>query len=1163
MTIDHTSESFLKTIQVQTVVADPGCSAWVSANAGSGKTHVLTNRVIRLLMGDGDKVPGARPASILCITYTKAAAAEMQSRLYRTLGEWALMDDALLMETLKSRLGPDLLYPPLADVRRLFARALDAPGGLRIQTIHSFCESLLRKFPLEAGILPGFSVLEDAEIEAIQDDLLLEMAMDAASHPDRTPLDDLLNIYGSLDEIKSFISKRQISINAGAAKDELLKHFDLNRDETVEDIKRCTLESIDQRFMRDLEKVYNEFSDKYAGSGRKYDQQVQFALSWLERDKDDVHELFERATNLWVTTEGEPYTEKYCAGNEHVRSSVPGYQESFCKLSQLFAEAARKIHAFSIIERTDQIHQVAHEFQKRYKQVKKIRQVLDFDDLISSTAELLKNCSEDWVRYKLDQGISHILLDEAQDTGADQWGVVKNIALSSPQKNTDRTLFVVGDKKQSIYSFQGADARLFDQERELLSSALEKMPYREESLFLSFRSALPVLRVVDELFRGQAGEGVVDQSGDEHAPAKSQLKGCVELWPLVRKDEKEDPDLWALPLDAVSVVHPYRKLSNIIADDIVSFVESGTLTNSKGHPRPVRYGDIMILCQRRTGIFPEIVRTLAIRGIPNGGTDRVQLVEDVVVQDLRSTLRFAVNHDDDLSLAEILKSPFGMFTEDELFVVAYGRQSSLWMALKSAACEGPLALKAAAIIVRIENAERIGRRLGAFSFLSAWLDEGQPAGRQLIRQRIGKASDDAIDELLGEALSFDTAYPRTLNGFLAHLENLGGDVKKELGDEDDVVRLMTVHGAKGLEAPVVYLPDASYVPTIKASSVIIPGKNRTEDISVFVPSKTNHPVIDEHKDVLKQRELQEYRRKLYVAATRAEQRLVICGTESGRTSKNFETPDDAAAEKAPAEASWYGLARQAFARLEEVSEKSCAWRNDLPMLLHGELPGVTPARDDKGMTYTEIDIPPWLFDPAEKETVPTVSFPSALDGSEEITPPISSVTDEGELARARGIAIHRLLEWLPGRAMSECPSLANSILDRDWPEIDPAIRAEWQREVLNILTNDAFGDVFGERSAAEVSLRGIVKGQLYSGQVDRLVITQDEIQIVDYKTMRQAPPNAAAVASALLRQMAIYRALLKQQFADRPVKAAILWTAEPRLMALDEDLLLRTLETIS
>ncbi|MEM9233105.1 MAG: 3'-5' exonuclease, partial [Pseudomonadota bacterium] len=726
---------------------------------------------------------------------------------------------------------------------------------------------------------------------------------------------------------------------------------------------------------------------------------------------------------------------------------------------------------------------------------------------------------------------------------------------------------VVGDKKQSIYSFQGADARLFDTERNRMEEVAASHPYREESLFLSFRSSPSVLDTVDALFEGEAGHGLYGKTRDTHAPAKPELPGAVELWPLVRRPEKEEADLWTLPVDASGATHPHRRLSQEIARDIEDFMSHGTVVDKDGHPRRLRYGDIMILCQRRTGIFPEIVRTLALRKIPNGGTDRVKLKDDVAVKDLLAALRFATSHSDDLSLAEVLKSPFGGFTDEDLYTLAYDRGSSrLWARLRDAQNDTSFGEQCTDIVARLEAAEEAGRRLGAFAYLSSLLEEGQPNGRYLLRQRLGDASDDALDELMSEALAFDSQNPRTLNGFLAHLEGLSTDIKKEFGEESDVVRVMTVHGAKGLEAPVVYLADAGYLSRPRYDGIPLLDQGEEDGLFIRAPSGLKHPVIEEGKAYLRDREMQEYRRKLYVAATRAEQRLVICGTESGRMSGKYDTPDDAAMDKPAVEASWYGLAMQAYDRVaSRVATKPCPWREDMDIriIAGGKVPssGKVDAVVTSGEQVTTP--PPWLFTSAEREASPTVYFPSSYDEEDEgpVLPP-RGVGDEPS-PRQRGLAIHQLLELLPSLPADQWAKAADRLLARQAAEQAEAVRDRWRDEALAVLRDPAFGEVFGPEGQPEVALRGRLGDRVYAGQVDRLLVKPDEILVVDYKTMRPPPHDPAAVPPGILRQMAIYRSLLAKRFPDRPVQAAILWTYSPRLMPLPEELLVEAIETIA
>ncbi len=1167
MAIDRSTDDFRRTEAIQTSVSDPQLSAWVSANAGSGKTHVLTNRVIRLLMGDGAELKGANPASILCITYTKAAAAEMQARLFRTLGEWALMSNEELQAALAARLGPDVAAPDLSEVRRLFARALDAPGGLRIQTIHAFCESLLSRFPLEAGLLPGFSVLEEAETEGLRQRIASDFAQGVEHAEWREDFLALLDHFGNVAQVMEMLSHRREHEEPDETV--ILSRLGLKPGGDEASIVADALHSASPAYLSDLEQAHDELVHEYGDKPRqKFDLQSAVARKIKGASPEELPGLFDEAIAAWLTAKKEMPAERTCGGNEFVRARVRDYKAHTLEFCEHLSIAHAQCEGLKILKLNASLIRMRKEYEKRYKAFKEARGALDFDDLIEHSAHLVETHHDDWIRFKLDQGISHLLLDEAQDTGARQWAVINSLRDGFWDREAGahpRTAFVVGDKKQSIYSFQGADARLFEKEKSRMGEATGEHPFEEQTLFLSFRSARTVLDTVDAMFEGDAGSGLYEDERELHAPAKPDLAGQVELWPLFRKPEREDPDLWVLPVDAEGPQHPNRALAEAIATDIEHYVRTGVVTDKEGHARRPTYGDIMILCQRRTGVFPEIVRTLALKGIPNGGTDRVKLLEDVAVQDLSAALRFAVNHEDDLSLAEMLKSPFGRFTEEELFSLAYDRKGRLWAALLSARGETPLGQKAADIVARISAAEEAGRRFGSFAFLSVLLEGGTPTGRYLLRQRLGDASDDALDEIMNEALEFDVKSPRTLNGFLAHLQGLTSDIKKEFGDEADMVRIMTVHGAKGLEAPAVYLADANFKPGARYEDIPLLKDDDEDGVFIRLPSGVTHPAAEAGKDSLKSREMQEYRRKLYVAATRAEQRLVICGIEAGRRSEKT-TPDEAAAAKPPLEASWYGLASQAFDRSQGIEERACGWREDLPIRLRrGGKPALLKEEAGKDRAADAVIAPEWLFAAVPPEASPTVYFPSSLDEEDDgpVYPPRRGVAAQaGPSPRARGLVIHQLLEILPALPPEAWEEAADRLLTLHAAEETDETRTAWRDEVLAVLRDPAFGDVFGPDGQAEVALRGQLGGRDYAGQVDRLLVSDGKVLVVDYKTMRPPPATPEAAPQGILRQMAIYRALLVRLFPAHQVEAAILWTYTPRLMPLSPELLDRTLESI-
>lgn len=1157
--IDFNHPDVRDTIARQYTASAPHLSAWVSANAGSGKTHVLTQRVIRLLIGDEERgLPAAAPDKIVCITYTKAAAAEMSERLFQRLSSWALADDVTLAKELASVAGGDLSAMALSRSRKLFAQALETPGGLKIQTIHSFCEGILRRFPAEAGVLPGFTVLEEAEQTALMDVAMAEGATSTDAGL-ATAYQTLFSHIGDESARRGLI--REAMKGEPGTPSMARRVYGLPGVGGVDDWKTACLRAISPGDIRQLAAV-----SSLAGETDR----VKIATLGRLLDEPASPSLFNDVAGAWLNADWKKA--KPSKGNKHVRVPCPEYQEIFARIIDALFDTVCAIKGLPRYELSQALSLIGQQVRKRIATAKEARGSLDFDDIIHRTRDLLRDVGGEWVMYKLDQGIDHILLDEAQDTGAAQWDVIEAFVqefIAMAGEGRRRTTFVVGDKKQSIYSFQGADARLFTEKRDLMRTAIgETMPFEDVPMALSFRSSQAVLDVVDATFVGRAGDGVLaeDEAAEaQHKAARVGAAGSVSLWPYLPKPVADDGEYWNLPVDSGGRRSPERQLADHICRDIQS-----RLSAEQSRRTP---GDVLILCQRRSRQFHEILSALGRHGIPTAGADRVALRDDVAVRDMLAMLRFLSNKEDSLSLAELLRSPLYSWTEESLFELAHGRGArSLWSALRHRAAEGEGATAEAdrRVVAEIDGAERVALEEGPYALLAHVLREGQPSGVQRFRRRLGMASDEALEELLNEAIEFEARAPRTTQGFLAHLERLTTDVKKDSGAAGDVVRVMTVHGAKGLEAPLVYLADATFKPEPRENTApnVQADHPDAPDWLVLSGSKTfDSEMVAAARAARQARGMEEYRRLLYVALTRAADEAVICGIQTKSTPKEAsgESPVD------PTTATWHALVGQAMQRLSSSVQDTACLFSDVPIRVyatgvspHPETPtapaaaALAPARQEVG---GGAELPAWLDAPRPAEAAKTIVFPSHdEDGSAQpgdaglgpVWPPRLASADR-VTARRRGTLIHRLLEVLPNHPLDQREGFAEALLSGLAGDLSPEIRKGYAAEALRVLNDPVFEAAFRPGGREEVSLRGRVGGKTYSGQVDRLWVGEDEVLVIDYKTHRPPPEDIGGVSVAIKNQMRIYAALLGQIYPGRAVRAALLWTHAPRLMMLPQD----------
>ncbi|WP_198371471.1 double-strand break repair helicase AddA [Roseomonas rosulenta] len=1137
----------------QSRASDPAASAWVEASAGSGKTKLLTDRVLRLLLA------GVEPGRILCLTFTKAAAAEMATRLARALGGWATAEDAALTAALATLTGRAPDDAERRAARALFVRVLEQPGGMRISTIHAFAQSLLRAFPLEAGLAPQFAVVEDQEARAM---LARERESVLAGAPDRAALDHLARlvpptrfaeVVGTLAATRGRLL-RAVDARQGLAGLEgaLARALGLAPGEATEDaVLHAACIGVGAGVPRAgaLLRASGNANDQARGAE---------IAAWLARDETARAAHWEEWRGLLLTRENEP---RKRFATQKAGADAPFIQDALTAEAERVQAAEQARAAARVLAATMALLAIGTPVLRRYEAAKARAGMLDYDDLIRGAERLLEDPGSAWVLFKLDGGLDHVLLDEAQDSNPDQWGIVRALTgeffAGEGARETGRTIFAVGDVKQSIYGFQGADAEGFARERAHYGEVVRRagLEFRPVPLDVSFRSTAPVLALVDAVFAGgEAREGVV--AGDaalRHYADRAGQAGSVELWPLLQVDAAEAAPAWAAPETPVDGAGAAPRLASLIAARIRWMLDHETLPArvergaDQPEGRPVRAGDILVLLRSRArgGFLAALVRALKDLGVPVGGVDRMVLAEQIAVQDLLALADVLLLPEDELTLAALLKSPLVGLQEDELLALAQPRAGSLWGAL--AAHRGAQT--------------RFGRVADWIAALMARADFATPhaifadvlggpgpldprAGRARMLARLGPDAADPMDEFLNAALEHERAHPPSLQGFVHRLRQGGAEVKREAEGAGDAVRIMTVHGAKGLQAPIVFLPDTTGAPPDRAALRWL-----EDDLPAWAPKQEGFAAaaLSDRREADREAEAREQHRLLYVALTRAEDRLIVCGWQGRK-----DVPAGC----------WYRLVEQGFTRLEGAEEHAFEGPPDMfaPDAVARRLavaqaapPRVEdPPRAPAAMTA----LPGWARVPARQEAPEGAIAPSALPGEEETpaAPPRPSDDPRGVRFR-RGRLVHALLQHLPDHPPAAREDVARRFLARPGHGVDAAEQAAVLAEVMALLDAPLVAAALGPGSLAEAPLAGRVGGRLIAGQVDRLLVAPDRVLVLDYKTNRPPPTDVAAVAPLYLRQMAAYRALLRAAFPGRRVECALVWTYGARVMALPDALL--------
>ncbi len=1116
----------------QLKASDPAGSVWVAANAGSGKTYVLVRRVVRHLL------EGTPPGAILCLTFTKAAAATMANRVFGLLSEWVQKDDAALSLELEAIEGKKPSPARLKTARRLFAEALETPGGLKIQTIHAFCERVLHLFPFEANVPSQFTILDERASTELMMQARTEILVAAAADPSG-PLGralDHLSILGADSTITELIDE------ALKERAHLLAMMQVDGQQLALDLRAIlgvlegeTLESLEEEEITATHLPVSEWRS-IAAEIRHLSQS---ANDLKTAEKLEISALDPRLhlglyRSIFLTTDDDKKADKSIL-TQKVSKPRPDLMAQFLQEAERLHALVQRRRALHLYQGTLATLVIAQAVMARVEQAKNRRGALDFDDLITRTHALIKGSAQ-WVLYKLDQSIDHILVDEAQDTSPAQWEIIKVLVEEftsgqSARGSRNRTIFVVGDEKQSIYSFQGADPRYFDEMRSHFArrfktsgGAFERVPLKH-----SFRSTAEILTVVDRVFsEDNARRGLsADDVTPVHEAARAGAPGIVEIWPPSRGEKKTLPTSWELPVDAPLPGNAENRLSQRIANHIRLWLDRGETLPARD--TPIRPGDILILVRSRGRLFNAIIRALKRANIPVAGADRLVLNDHIAVQDLLALGDVLITPQDDYALAAILKSPLFGLDDEDLIRFAPGRHGTLEEALQQARPDIAETLAAWRREALSETPATFYTRILA-----------RDGRRKAFLARLGSEANDALDEFIAMALAYEQQDWGSLAGFLHFMRAAETQVKRDMDHARDEVRVMTVHGAKGLEARIVFLadtmsaPDGKLAPKFYALRLPNSGADSRRQL-VWAPSQKADVEVTAlaRAEALRLRE-EEYRRLLYVALTRAEDKLIICGASSSESTKDH----------------WMALV-EADVGIPFATVPADDGEGDIRRYAPRPV-RMTKAADQ--VLAEAVPLPGWSLQkaprlaPQQRPLVPSQALESDVLGYQE------AARIAREQALLRGTLTHRLLQSLPDLVPDQREAAMRRFLTRQ-SGLSPDMATSVMADVARLMADPVFQPFFAPGSLAEVSVAGLVRGRPVSGQIDRLAMAGDTILIADYKTNDPAPQRLEEVPEVYLGQMAVYAALVQEAHPQSKVAAYLVWTAEARLMPLPSDVL--------
>ncbi len=1130
----------------QALAVDPHDSVWLGASAGTGKTQVLSARVLRLLLE-----PGVRPEHILCLTFTKAGAAEMATRVNEVLANWVRMEDARLARDLIA-IGASADPDTLARARTLFAAVLDCPGGgLRIDTIHAFSQWLLAAFPEEAGLVPGTRPMEDRDRELLAERVLRELLVEwEESDPAAEAALEMLSLRHGPDGARAWLMRcaaaRDVWLGPGAwqppMEPRVKRLLGLDADASREMLADlCADDAFDVGALRQWREVHADWGTKTALAC------IEAIDSWLARDAAGRLETCADLTAALFTQKGD------VRSLSSLEKKDPAVADYAARVAEHLSAISEQAVLLDLVDYITPALDVGRKFALAWDDAKAREGLVDFDDLIARAAQLLGNSDMSaWIRYKLDRRFDHILVDEAQDTNEAQWAIIDALTddfFSGLGQAEDRlrTIFVVGDYKQAIFRFQGTSPENFAAARKSYARRLadwvrnaaqarERIDARElQELGLgrSYRTAQSVLSFVDEAIDaiGPASFGL-EQRPDPHVG--DDRPGLVTLWAPV-PGHPDEVEVEGEDGPEIGVSEPERRMAEKIAEQIKRMWDGGfPLVKDKDNPRNATPGDFMVLVRKRRELTGLIVAKLHAAGVPVAGVDRLRLGAPLAVKDLMAALRFAAQPRDDLSLASLLVSPILGWSQDDLLQYAPREKDvALWDHLRDLSADKPR-----------ETVAMLGELLALADFetpqaLLHWLLLGPWKARGKLVARLGREANDPIDELLNAAQQFAASNTPSLQGFIRWFDAGEGELKREAEGAGDLVRVMTVHGSKGLQAPIVILADACGNPDRSRDSGIaleedLPGGDGREIPLPGLSKEERVGRIEAAAEAAKAADRQEHWRLLYVAMTRAEEALFIGGA-LGKT------------EKEPAEDSWFARLAPLF-DAQPLDDPIWGWR-----LEQGQRAPDIPHKSQQALPIPEV-LPAWATTPVGPEPRPPRPLaPSA--GAEELgaDPPLPP--EQAAIAARRGVLIHALLERLPDTPRELRESGARAWLARRAPDLAQAERDEMLARALAVIDAPEWRDLFGPDALAEVPLAATVGTQVIAGTADRLLVLPDRVLVADFKTARRPPADLAGVPPSTLKQMGAYAAALSVIYPDRTIEAAVLYTQTPQLVAIPADVL--------
>ncbi len=1110
---------------------NPEANIAVFASAGSGKTHLLVHRILKLLLS------GVEPSHILAITFTRKAAAEMQERLMKVLAEWAIADE-LQIKTILQSLSHPHNEASITKARKLYEELLFSEFEMRITTFHAFCQDILKRFAIHAGVPAGFRVTEN------NDELKLEARkrlFKTAQLEEEKQLGKALftlllhcntvnNVYEVLD---TFIDSRSD-----------WRSFTENQSDPVKYANECLHKLIfnkQEKFKKPLESLkpqLQEYLTYLSAHKTKTNQSKCDLLSTFLEIEYPKNKHLDIIVPVFFTSKKEKREikatktlEKSLAEKTHIFISL---HESICAEVDELLDVIKKEN---LVEFNQAWFYAGHRLLEVYQDLKFSQHTLDFDDLEWYTYLLLnQHDSAAWIQYKLDQRIQHILIDEFQDTNPTQWNLIFPLLseLAIDSHDNHRSLFIVGDAKQSIYGFRRANPELQYTAAEWAKDNLNAQLLETDD---SYRSSPAIIDFVNRVFSQQ---NIALNNFNLHLAVQSKLWGQVQVNQLTQTNntELEESNQQGFRDPLTEEKQNFESDSHYlegqqVAIKICDLVDNAISVMDNQVPRCIQYNDIIILARNRTHLA-QLELALSEKQIPFISTYEGNFLNRLEVQDILSLLTYLTQTHNDLALAQVLRSPLYGMSDQDLMKIACQSESTWHEKLKSYAesSDNTLAKQA---FDQLQHWRTISNTLPVHDLLDRIYFETNLLSRYTSSlagthsEEIKKHILDNLTALLQLSLDIDAGRYSSIQSFLTSLQNMQlSNISgyTQLHQNNNAVQIMTIHSAKGLEAPVVFLvdtgPKKKQLHTYKS---IINWPSNTKRPEQFFLVGRKDSVDKVTQSIIEQQTITNWKEELnllYVALTRAKQYLFISGTASNQSSQ-----------------SWHSIISNALSGdFKDLNNDT--WTSEF-----GTPPSVKIRKSDE---------------PSKKETIEidlSKSFPINTILSEDT----QQADPENQELADYGTLVHKIFELIrPELDLKKNKEALRSSIESS---LGITIKSqEFERavdEVNGCLQSVELSKIFkttdDKEILKEVPINFIKNDKVYYRIIDHLIIDDDQAWIIDYKTTYDVCIDTMHEhANQYQQQINTYGYKIKKLYPDKSIRASILFTAIPALydFAIDQ-----------